>query len=142
VAWWLGRVEESIEVGTAAYKAHLTAGQPRHAASAAMGVAVNHFLRGEEAPGSGWISRAAELLADQPDCVEAGHLRYLTEVEGALDGPEPEAVIASAKAVGDLGRRLGDANLVAAAAVGEGPCSSSRAESRRVWRCWTAQWSP
>jgi hypothetical protein len=74
----------------AAYRAHLAVGQPRQAASAAIGVAVNHYLRGEDAPGSGWISRAAELLADQPNCVEAGYLRYLTEVEAALDGPDPD----------------------------------------------------
>jgi len=71
-AWWLGQVEESIDAGAAAYRAHLDAGQVRPAAWAAIGVAVNHFLRGEEAPGAGWIERAAGLLADHPDCAEAG----------------------------------------------------------------------
>lgn len=80
-AWWLGRVDESIETGTAAHRALLSAGRPRQAASVAVGIAVNHFLRGEEAPGSGWVARAGGLLADDPDCAEAGYLRYLLEVE-------------------------------------------------------------
>lgn len=119
-AWWLGLVDESVERGEAAFRAYLAAGGQREAAGQAIGIAVNHFLRGEEAPGSGWLGRAAALLADDPECTEAGYLRYLTEVESALAGPDPDSVIASARGVADLGRRLGDPNLMAAGAVGEG----------------------
>ncbi len=119
-AWWLGLVDESVAVGEESYRAHLAAGESRQAAWAAIGNAVNHLLRGEDAVGSGWIGQAAALLADDPECAEAGYLRYLVEVEGALDGPDLDAVLASAHAVGELGARLGEPNLVAAAAVGEG----------------------
>lgn len=119
-AWWLGLVDESIESAEAAYHANLALHRRREAAGQATTIAVNHFLRGQEAPGMGWLGRAAALLADDPDCAESGYLRYLTEVEGALGGPDPDSVISSARAVVDLGRRLGDKNLIAAGAVGEG----------------------
>ena len=122
-AWWLGHVDESIEAGQAAYRRHLAAGKHRGAASAALQVAVNHLLRGEEIDGSGWMARAMELLADAPESAEAAYLRYFTEVEagiGAREDDAAEAVIAAAHAVAEDGRRLGDAGLVAAGTLGEG----------------------
>ena len=86
-AWWLGRVDESIAAGQGAYHGFLEAARPRAAAMAAIGVAVNMLLRGDDAPGAGWIQRAGRLLGDQPECPEQGYLRYLVEVGGALDGP-------------------------------------------------------
>jgi DNA-binding CsgD family transcriptional regulator len=119
-AWWLNRVDESIAVGERAFQAFLREQRPRPAAMAAIGVAVNHLMRGEEVAGSGWLGRAAELLADQPECAEQGYLAYLVEVEGALDGPDFEAVLAAAGRIRELGRRLGDATLVASGLLGEG----------------------
>jgi DNA-binding CsgD family transcriptional regulator len=119
-AWWLGRIDESIAAGQSAYHGFVADGRPRQAAWTAIGVAVNLFLRGEAEPGAGWIQRAARLLADQPECAEHGYLRYLTDVEGALDGPDPDGVIAAAREVADLGRRLGVPDLVAAGTLGEG----------------------
>ena len=119
-AWWLGRVDESIAAGQGAYHGFLEAARPRAAAMAAIGVAVNMLLRGDDAPGAGWIQRAGRLLGDQPECPEQGYLRYLVEVEGALDGPDLEGVGAAARAVADLGRRHRVPDLVAAGTVGEG----------------------
>ena len=119
-AWWLGRVDESIAAGQGAYHGFLEAARPRAAAMAAIGVAVNMLLRGDDAPGAGWIQRAGRLLGDQPECPEQGYLRYLVEVEGALDGPDLEGVCAAARAVADLGRRHRVPDLVAAGTVGEG----------------------
>jgi DNA-binding CsgD family transcriptional regulator len=119
-AWWLGRVDESIATGQDAYRGFVAAGRPRPAASAAIGVAVNLFLRGQAEPGAGWLQRAGRLLAGLPECAEQGYLCYLTEVEGALDGPDPDAVVTAARQVADLGRRLGVPNLSAAGAMGEG----------------------
>src|SRR3712207_5584221 len=79
-AWWLGRVDESIAAGERAVRAFTEEGRPRRAAMAAIGVAVNLLLRGDEVPGSGWLQRAAALLDDQPECVEQGYLTYLLEV--------------------------------------------------------------
>lgn len=119
-AWWLGLVEESIRASEAAYAGFVDAREPRAAAWAALGVAANLFLRGDVALGAGWVQRAGRLLADVPECPEQGYLRYLVDVEGALDGPDPEAVLAAAREVADLGRRHADADLVAVATVAEG----------------------
>ena len=119
-AWWLGRVDESIAEGERAYRTHLDEGHPRAAAWTAIGVAVNFLLRGDEAVGSGWIGRAARLLAEEPECVEQGYLAYFLEIEGALDSPDRDAVLAAARRVREMGRRHDDPNLVAASLLGEG----------------------
>lgn len=123
-AWWLGYVDESIEAGKAAYLRHVAAGRSRGAASAAIQVAVNHLLRGEEIDGSGWMGRAMELLAEAPDSPEAAYVQYFTLVEAVIgdcgDDVVAAAVIASARSVAEDGHRLGDPGLVAAGALGEG----------------------
>jgi ATP/maltotriose-dependent transcriptional regulator MalT len=119
-AWWSGRAEESITVGADAYRALVADGDHRLAAWVAIGVAVNHLLRDEEETGRAWLGRADGLLADQPECPEQGYLRYLTEVEAGLDGPDLEGTAAAAREVRELGRRLDEPTLVACGQLGEG----------------------
>lgn len=125
-AWWMGAADESITTCEQAYRAYLDQQRPRQAAMAAFDVAINLFLRGDEARGSGWMGRAQRLLADEPDGAEHGYVRYVLEVEAALDGiaaPHDvglDALTASARAVQDIGRRHGDPSLVAVGMVGEG----------------------
>ncbi|HEV3504317.1 MAG TPA: helix-turn-helix transcriptional regulator, partial [Actinomycetes bacterium] len=52
-AWWLGETEEASAVLEVAYRRHLDEGRPAGAAMAAIGVAVNHLLRGDGVVGSG-----------------------------------------------------------------------------------------
>jgi DNA-binding NarL/FixJ family response regulator len=117
-AWWLGDFEEASAVLEEAYRRHLDDGRPRPAAMAAIGIAVNHFLRGDGVVGSGWLGRAQRLLRDQPEHAEHGYLLYL-ELEGALGG-DPGAVVAMAGRVRDIGRRHADPNLAAAGDLFEG----------------------
>jgi DNA-binding CsgD family transcriptional regulator len=119
-AWWLGRVEESLAAGEQAYRLYLDGDRPARAAMAAIHIAIDLLLRGDEVVGSGWIRRAERLLRDQPDGVEHGYLTYLLEVEAALGGADLDAVIASARRVGDLGNVHDDANLVALGILGQG----------------------
>ena len=119
-AWWLGRVDDCIAAGTAAFSGFLAAGRAREAAMSAVGIAVNYFLRGDDATGSGWVAHAARLLDDEPECPEHGYLTYLLQVEGALDSPDRKAVVDAARRVRDVGRRHGDTNLVAIGLLGEG----------------------
>jgi DNA-binding NarL/FixJ family response regulator len=118
-AWWLGDVEEASAVLELAHRRYLEEGRPRRAAMAAIGIAVNHLLRGDGVVGSGWLGRARRLLHDLPEGVEHGYLLQL-ELEGGLDGDDPEAVVATARRVGELGRRHGDPNLVATGDLFEG----------------------
>jgi len=110
----------SVAAGAAAFRAYLHQGRTHAAAMTAIGVAVSYLLRGDEPAGAGWIGRASRLLAEDEDCPEAGYLTYFLQVEGALDGPDPDAVIAAAGRVREMGRRHSDANLTAIGLLGEG----------------------
>ena len=130
-AWWLGRTDVFLAAGEACFRRHMDGEQSRDAAMTAVELAVALFLRGEEALGSGWMARAQRLLADLPEGPEHGYVRYVTEVEGALDGTDLEAVAAAARAVQELGRRHGDPNLVAGGLVGEGRALVRRGDAIR-----------
>jgi DNA-binding NarL/FixJ family response regulator len=119
-AWWLGRVDESMQAGEWAHRLFVTEGRPDRAASAAAGVAVNLLLRGDTAAGSGWVGRAQRLLADLPEGAQHGYMRYMLEVEGGLDGPDLDSVITAARQISELGRRLGESTLAAVGVLGEG----------------------
>lgn len=119
-AWWLGRVDECVEAAEAAFRAHLDADLPRAAAMTALELAVSLFLRGDEAPASGWIARAQRLLEPLPEGPEHGYVRYVLEVEGGLDGDDLAAVAVAAREVQAIGRLQGDQNLRALGVVGEG----------------------
>jgi DNA-binding CsgD family transcriptional regulator len=118
-AWWLGDFDQASAVLEEAYRRHLDDGRPRPAAMAAIGIAVNHFLRGDGVVGSGWVGRAQRLLRDQPEHTEHGYLLYL-ELEGAIGGGEADAVVATAGRVREIGRRHADPNLVAGGDLFEG----------------------
>ena len=85
----------------------------------AIGIAVNHFLRGDGVVASGWVGRARRLLRDAPEGPEHGYARYL-ELEAALAAGDADAVAAAAGRVRDLGRRYADPNLVAGGDLFEG----------------------
>lgn len=118
--WWLGDVDECLEAGEAAFRGHLDADRPGDAAMCAIELAVSLVLRGDEVVGSGWLGRAGRLLDALPEQPAHGFLRYVTEVEGGLDGDDLEAVVAAAREVRDLGHRHDDPNLVAGGVLGEG----------------------
>ena len=118
-AWWIGEVGEALAAYEAAYRAYLQGDKRRQAAFNAIGIAVSLLLRGEAQIGSGWMSRAQRLLRDEPEGVEHGYLLYLG-LEGALEQEELDAVVEQARVVRDMGRRFGDANLVAVGIMFEG----------------------
>ena len=118
--WWIGEIDESIAVGDEAFHSHLRDGRGRQAASAAIGIAVNCLLRGQDAVGSGWLSRATRLLETEPECPERGYLAYLTDVEGGLARRDEDPVVAAARRIRDIGDKHSDPNLVAASLIGEG----------------------
>ena len=118
--WWLGRVDECIDAGEAAFRGYLRLERSGDAAMCAIGLAVSLFLRGEEVLGSGWISRAQRLLKDLPEEPAHGYLRYIVDVEGGLEGDDLDAVVAAAREIRGIGHRHGDPNLVSGGVLGEG----------------------
>ena len=55
-----------------------------------------------------------------PNAPSRAILRYVTEVEAGLDGPDLEAAIAAAREIREMGQRLGEPTLVACGDLGEG----------------------
>ena len=126
-AWWIGDVATSLSAYEEAYRRFLQGDKPRDAAMSALGVAVSLYLRGDDVIGSGWMRRAQRLLRDEPQGVEHGYLAYMG-AEGSLDGNDPDATIAAAREVQELGRRYGDTTLVTAGTMLEGRASIRRGD--------------
>jgi hypothetical protein len=145
-AWWLGDVDESSSAGEEAYRRFLLRDQPRRAAMAAMGVAVNLFLRGDDVLGSGWMSRVKRLLQDEPESPEHGYVLYLLEVDSAfevgrpLGGAELDALIANARRVQEMGHRHGAPTWSPWGSWARGGGWSSRGGCPRGWPCSTSRW--
>lgn len=120
-AWWEGAIDESTSAMEGAYRLflHGDAPNPRPAAMVALDLAFSWFLRGEEALGSGWMSRAQRLLEDEPPCVEHGYLQVVT-IEGAMAAGDYAAAREVARSVAAIARQYGDETLEALALVSDG----------------------
>lgn len=120
-AWWEGSIDESLAASEDAYHLHLRGDAPAHRAAAmvAMDVGFCWFLRGEEAIGSGWLSRAERLLADAGDCVEQGYLQAIA-IDAAIGAGQLDEAVDTARSIASMAERFGDETLCAYARVGEG----------------------
>ncbi|HET6667195.1 MAG TPA: hypothetical protein VFG98_07935, partial [Intrasporangium sp.] len=118
--WWLGRIEDNLRLGAAAYDAFLAESRPADAARIAMGLGIFHWARGDEPQGVGWLGRAARLAGGIPECPVHGYLLSFTGVEASLLAGNPAAALDAARRVQDLGRRLDAPDVVAVGMNGEG----------------------
>jgi DNA-binding CsgD family transcriptional regulator len=118
-AWWVGRVTESISARERAVATYVAAGCERQAALIALRLFYTFSVRGEGAVASGWLRRATRLLEQEVEGVEHGHLR-LAEARVARGKGDYEVELACARAATSLGRRFGDADLVALGQYVEG----------------------
>lgn len=115
--WWLKETEGAISHLERAYAAYREAGDVRRAAASALWLAREFASAyGNDAVSSGWIARAEGLLRGAGDVPEQGWL-VLSRAERATD---PEEIGRYADAALEVGRRLGDADLEAAALVRAG----------------------
>ena len=110
-AWWLSRIDESIVARQRAYSGYAAAGADP-AASVAMRLCMEHFLRGEPAEAAGWLMRAQRHLREQPECVQHGFLAQVEATVAHLRGELDEAMSLSQYAT-EIGQRFGDQNLIA-----------------------------
>lgn len=118
-AWWLGHNDESLTLSEHVYRRYLQAEDVPQAAQLAIETGMLWFLRGEQAVGSGWISRAVRLLDDVPECAVHGYLRYLEAAE-ALEQGELGVAIELARRIQGLADRHHDRTLYAAGLALEG----------------------
>ena len=137
-AWWLGHVSECLAL-TEELPA-LPAGVCG-AAVQAIDLAGMFFMRGEPALGSGWLSRARKLLADQPR--GAGHDAHVCRPVRRA-GNEQLDVATTGAARCSSSAELGRPDVRTWAPRG-GPGWNGAAVCVRVSACWTrrcCRWSP
>ncbi len=127
-AWWLGRMDESIQLYAEAYRQHLASGDGRGAARSSLLLAISCRLLGEMAQSDGWLGRCTRLLESLPDGVEHGYALYLRVA--ALMGSDPEAALASARRMQELGTRFSDPTLLALGVYYEGRAHIKQARVR------------
>jgi DNA-binding CsgD family transcriptional regulator len=115
--WWLKDTEGAISHLERAYAAHREAGDVRRASASALWLAREFAAAyGNDAVSSGWIARAEGLLRGAGDVPEQGWLA-LSRAERAT---VPQEIGRYAGAALEVGRRLDDADLEAAALVRAG----------------------
>jgi DNA-binding NarL/FixJ family response regulator len=118
--WWLGRTEDALRLGAAAYDAFLADARPVEAAMSAMRLGILHLARGDEQLSGGWLGHAERLAQGIPECALHGYVAGFTEVELRLIAGEPAAAADAARRVQDIGRRFDSPELVAQGLHGEG----------------------
>ena len=118
--WWMGRTENNLRLGAAAYDAFVTESRPAEAAMAATLLGIFHLSRGDEPQGIGWLGRAGRLAEGLPECGVHGYLLFVTEVEGNLRAGRPTVAVEAARQLQDLGRRLDQPDVVAMGIHAEG----------------------
>ena len=118
-AWWLGDLDGTIADLRSAFRQYLAADRPNRAAMVALDTGYCLAMRGDRMQGSGWMQRAARLLADRPACIEHGCLAYI-QWELAFEASELEAAHEAADQVRSLAQRFSDPTLTALGALAQG----------------------
>jgi DNA-binding NarL/FixJ family response regulator len=118
--WWLGRIEDNLRLGAAAYDAFLAESRLDEAARTATVLGIFHTARGDEPQAVGWLGRARRLARGLPEGPVHGYLLSFTAVEASLMAGQPAAAVDAARRVQDLGRRVDAPDLVAVGMNGEG----------------------
>ena len=118
-AWWLSKLDESLDLRHKAYAAYVAAGDERRATAVAARLAIEHFGRDDASVGAGFLMRArrhAEGIEGEP---EAGFLAMIEAAAAFYSGDPQRAVELSERAI-EIGRRHGVSDLVAMAVHTEG----------------------
>jgi hypothetical protein len=118
--WWTAHLDSTISARERAHTAYLDAGNKRRAAMMAIALTRDYFAKGSAsiAKGSasidkGWLGRAERLLAEEPDCLEKGHLtrtRAVIALEGEKDYP---ASLKESDRAYEVAERFADRDLLA-----------------------------
>ncbi len=118
-AWWVSRLEESLDARQRAYAAYVAAGDEAAAGAVAARLSIEHFVREETSVGAGFLMRAQRHLKDLPPCLEQGFLAVVeanvARFAGDLDGARSGSRVAI-----EIGQRFGSSDVLAMAIHTEG----------------------
>ena len=128
-AWWIGHLSECLALTEELHRHYLEQGYVDRAALQAIDLAGMFFMRGEPAPGSGWLSRARKLLTDQPRGAGHAMLMYV-DLSGALEEEQLDVATTGARELQQLGGELGDQTYVALGLLVEGLAEIRRGRLR------------
>ena len=117
--WWLGLIQEALAAYAESYHRYLKEDRRERAAMSALELAGTLFLRGDQAEGSGWLSRFHRLLHELPDGVEHAYAKYIELDARAAEMPVDD-IVDEARQIQEVARRHGDPNLAALTLVIEG----------------------
>lgn len=118
-AWWLGLTDETLVVAEEAYHKFWEQGDVPRAARLALDIGFLSMLRGDDAFGSGWLSRAKRALVGVPECVEHALLVYVSAGDALARGDLDDA-LRCARRIQDIGLRHQDPTTQAIGLVVEG----------------------
>ena len=118
-AWWMAEPDESLAARERAHAAFAAAGNTRRAAAVALRLGQDNGNRRAYAAAGAWLERAGKLLEGDEDCVEYGYLLFVQIAVGHAE-MGLDATLAIAHRAAELGKRFGDRDLQAFAAMAEG----------------------
>lgn len=126
-AWWTGQLTTAIRARERAFAAHLAAGDPQRAASAALAVANDYGHRLQHSLATGWVRRAERLLEGFPESVEHAWLAR-SRLSTALGRGDLDVALAEADKVMSIGQRLGSRDIEALGLQDKGRVLVARGE--------------
>jgi class 3 adenylate cyclase len=113
-AWFTGHSDLAADVKERAFKAHLADGDRIRAAHLALNLAQGYAYRGKPSIASAWMRRGERLLEGEAESYPHGYLA-LCRGEGAREAGDIDTAIGLAEQAVEIGGRVGDADLQAAA---------------------------
>ncbi|MBV8953167.1 MAG: adenylate/guanylate cyclase domain-containing protein [Solirubrobacterales bacterium] len=119
-ACWTRRYDAMIELLERAEAVYERDGNRRGAARAALALAREHFQRCNEAVMAGWLGRAENLLAGEPESRETGLLLWAKVHGSLLMASDMEHILERATQLLVLARRLRDPDLEALGLLEQG----------------------
>jgi DNA-binding CsgD family transcriptional regulator len=110
----LGHVQEALRALRRVHQLHVERGDLRRAARCAVWLVFQLANQGELAQANGWLARANRLLEHERECAEHGYVLLPVALRQLGGGDSTGALVTLDQATG-IGRRCGEADLVALA---------------------------
>jgi len=132
-AWWLGRLDESVDAYERAHQEFMASGRIDGAVMSAIYLSYDHFNKGDFAVGAAWHARAARLAERIPDSPAAGYFDII-ECGAAYRGGDLARCLALASRVEQLGEHHRDPTLSAWGIHWKGLVLVRQGQVERGWR--------